>query len=80
MIVLLPQDMVLPLCAPPIISDRNPGARDGIDAVPHEDLIHTSWGESFGSHPTWHSWFLKAGLKPPGRGKGLPRRKVLACA
>ena len=69
MIVLLPQDVVLPLCAPAYL-DRNPAARDGIDAVPHEDLIHTSWGENFGSHPTWHAWFLKAGLKPPAEGKG----------
>ena len=50
--------------------DRNPAARDGIDAVPHGDLTHTSWGENFGSHPTWHAWLQTAGLKPPSRGKG----------
>lgn len=69
MIVLLPQDVVQPLCSPGYL-DRNPAAREGMAGVPHEDLIHTSWGENFGSHPTWHAWFLKAGLKPPPVGKG----------
>ncbi len=68
--VLLQQDVVLPLCSPAYL-DRNPDARKGIEAVPEEDLIHTSWGENFGSHPSWHGWFLKAGLKPRVEGKGF---------
>ncbi|MBN8629458.1 MAG: LysR family transcriptional regulator [Rhodobacterales bacterium] len=64
-IVLIEQDVVLPLCSPAYL-ERNPAAaKDGMAAVPEDDLLHTSWGESFGSHPTWHSWFVKAKLKPP---------------
>lgn len=70
-IVLLEQDVVLPLCSPAYLA-RNPAAGTvGMAAVPEDDLLHTSWGESFGSHPTWHSWFVKAKLKPPSDTKGF---------
>ena len=67
----LEQDEVLPLCSPSYL-ERNPGARtSGMSAVPDDDLIHTSWGPSFVSHPTWHSWFVKAGMSPPNDTKGF---------
>jgi LysR family glycine cleavage system transcriptional activator len=70
-IVLLQRDVVVPLCSPGYL-DRNPAARlKGMEAVTEEDLLHTSWGESFGSHPSWHGWFLTAKLKPPTEGKGF---------
>jgi LysR family glycine cleavage system transcriptional activator len=70
-VVLLPQDVVVPLCSPGYL-DRNPEARrHGMAAVPEEDLLHTSWGENFGSLPSWHGWFRKARLKPPAEGKGF---------
>src|SRR5215813_4706022 len=64
------QDEVLPLCSPAYLQ-RNPGARaSGMNAVPDDDLIHTNWGPSFGSHPTWHAWFAKLGIARPGDGTG----------
>lgn len=70
-IVLLERDVVLPLCSPGYL-DRNPAARAlGMAAVSGDDLLHTSWGPSFGSHPTWHNWFAKAQLNPPSVTRGF---------
>ncbi len=70
-IVLLEQDVVLPLCSSAYL-ERNPeAAKIGMAAVPEDDLLHTSWGERFGSHPTWHGWFVKAKLRPPLDTKGF---------
>jgi LysR family glycine cleavage system transcriptional activator len=64
------QDEVLPLCAPAYL-ERNPGAGLlGMQAVPADDLVHTNWGPMFFSHPTWRSWFAKAGLARPDDSKG----------
>jgi LysR family glycine cleavage system transcriptional activator len=64
------QDAVLPLCSPSYL-ERNRNARTlGMEGVPDEDLIHTSWGPSFVSHPTWHAWFAKSGLDRPIDAKG----------
>lgn len=69
-IVLLEHDVVLPLCSPGYLH-RNPAARSfGLSAVPAGDLLHTNWGPSFGSNPTWHTWFAKAKLDPPSFSKG----------
>lgn len=60
----LAQDCVQPMCSPSYLK-RNPQVRlHGMAAVPEQDLLHTSWGPSFGSNPTWRSWFQKAGLTP----------------
>jgi LysR family glycine cleavage system transcriptional activator len=65
------QDEVLPLCSPAYL-DRHPEIRaEGIAAVPEADLLHTNWGPSFGSNPTWQSWFQKAGLRPRSNTKGF---------
>lgn len=64
------QDEVLPLCSPAYL-ERNRSARaDGMDGVPDDDLIHTNWGPSFVSHPTWHAWFAKSGHARPNDTKG----------
>lgn len=64
------QDEVLPLCSPGYL-ERNPKAREtGMESVPDEDLVHTSWGPSFVSHPTWHAWFAKSGVDRPNDSKG----------
>lgn len=64
------QDEVLPLCSPAYL-ERNQSARTrGIEGVPDDDLIHTSWGPSFVSHPTWHAWFAKSGVARPNDAKG----------
>lgn len=64
------QDEVLPLCSPAYL-ERNPRARTlGMEGVPDDDLIHTSWGPSFVSHPTWHAWFAKSGIDRPNESKG----------
>lgn len=64
------QDEVLPLCSPAYLA-RNPLVKEqGMDAVPDDDLIHTNWGPSFVSHPTWHAWFAIAGAERPSEAKG----------
>ena len=64
------QDEVLPLCSPSYL-ERNVNAKTlGMDGVPDDDLIHTSWGPSFVSHPTWHAWFAKSGNDRPIDAKG----------
>jgi LysR family glycine cleavage system transcriptional activator len=64
------QDEVLPLCGPAYL-ERNQRARTlGMEGVPDDDLIHTSWGPSFVSHPTWHAWFAKSGIDRPNESKG----------
>lgn len=69
--MVLEQDVVLPVCSPAYL-DRNPAAVSlGMAAVPEDDLLHTSWGERFGSHPSWYGWFLKARMKPPLGAKGF---------
>lgn len=58
----LAHDEVLPLCSPAYLA-RNPAAGLPLLAgIPDEDLIHTDWGPSFGSHPTWENWFGLSGL------------------
>ena len=64
------QDEAMPLCSEAYFA-RNPLARTlKMDAVPDEDLIHTNWGPSFMSHPTWQEWFAKTGVVRPVATKG----------
>lgn len=64
-VVPLMRDVVLPMCSPGFL-ERNPKLRqDGLAAVAERDLLHTSWGPSFGSNPTWRNWYHKAGLVAP---------------
>ena len=67
---LLVQDEVLPLCAPALLDQGvlNPSSPD---TLPDTALIHTNWGPSFASHPTWADWFARAGLdRAPDVGQG----------
>lgn len=64
-------DEVLPMCSPAYL-ERNPGARtDFPDAVPDDDLIHTNWGPTFVSHPTWQAWFGEIGTDRPDETRGF---------
>jgi LysR family transcriptional regulator, glycine cleavage system transcriptional activator len=67
--VLLNYDEVLPLCSPSYL-ERNPKAAEGMAHVPDDDLIHTNWGPSFVSHPTWQSWFAAEDRSRPEESKG----------
>lgn len=54
-------DEVLPVCAPRFWRDHS-NPHDGLEAM-HESLfIHTTWGPSYASHPTWSDWFEKASV------------------
>jgi LysR family glycine cleavage system transcriptional activator len=65
------QDSVFPICGPGYLA-RNPAAADPLLAgVPDHDLIHTDWGPSFGSHPTWQEWFAKSGMSRPRAPEGF---------
>lgn len=67
----LAQDVVQPMCSPAYL-EANPALRQqGLEVVPEGDLLHTSWGPSFGSNPTWRNWFKKAGLKFPSDSGGF---------
>lgn len=58
----LGHDAVLPMCSPGYL-DRHPLVRDlGMAGVPPEDLLHVSWGPSFGSRPGWSDWFDHSGM------------------
>ena len=67
--VKLHHDDVLPLCGPAYLL-RNHHAAQGMTQVPDDDLIHTNWGPSFVSHPTWQAWFGASGIARPEEGKG----------
>jgi LysR family glycine cleavage system transcriptional activator len=55
-------DEVLPMCSPAYLAHNPAAATDFPAHVPDDDLIHTNWGRSFVSHPTWQAWFADAGL------------------
>ena len=65
----LKHDEVLPLCSPAYLA-RHPQAAKGMAQVPDDDLIHTNWGPSFVSHPTWQAWFAVEGIARPQESKG----------
>lgn len=68
--VTLCHDQVLPLASPDYLRRNVAAAEAGLAGVPDDDLIHTEWGPSFGSHPTWQAWFGQDGVARPGRGTG----------
>lgn len=61
----LAQDQVQPMCSPAYLERHPQLARGGMAFVAEADLLHTSWGPDFGSHPGWRVWFQKAGLPMP---------------
>lgn len=66
----LRHDEALPMCSPAYLA-RNPAAPQPLLAgVPDDELIHTDWGPSFGSHPTWRTWFAANNVVRPGTAEG----------
>ncbi len=64
---LLIHDHVLPLCSPAFLK-KGPVAPESLR---DDDLIHTNWGPSFASHPTWADWFAAMGVhRAPEAGRG----------
>ncbi|MCA0434222.1 MAG: LysR family transcriptional regulator [Proteobacteria bacterium] len=49
------RDSVFPLCAPGFMNSHQ--GRRAFTAALGPHLIHTSWGASYGSNPTWHDWY-----------------------
>ncbi|MGV8985129.1 MAG: LysR substrate-binding domain-containing protein [Cypionkella sp.] len=66
----LAQDVVQPMCSP-AYRDNHPDLAFGLGGVLAGDLLHTSWGPSFASNPTWRLWHQKAGLKPLSETEGF---------
>jgi LysR family glycine cleavage system transcriptional activator len=65
------RDEVLPIASPAYLA-RNPrAATDLLDSVPDDDLIHTNWGPTFVSHPTWQTWFSETGPRRPDETRGF---------
>ncbi len=72
---LLLQDQVLPLCTASWL-ERALGDAPAPEQLSDDWLIHTNWGPSFASHPTWADWFRAAGIErspdaAAGHGVGL---------
>jgi LysR family glycine cleavage system transcriptional activator len=66
----LVHDEVLPVCTAEFWHAHG-GNRQGLAGIPESFFIHTNWGSSFASHPTWPDWFGKAGIErqlDPSRG------------
>lgn len=53
----LMQDEVVPMCSPDYAERSRDALASGLAGVPDDDLIHTNWGPSFVSHPSWQLWF-----------------------
>jgi len=65
----LVHDHVLPVCAPKVWYRL--GGVIGLADVPDSLFIHTNWGQSFASHPSWADWFAKSGSpRRPDASKG----------
>ncbi|WP_292555024.1 LysR substrate-binding domain-containing protein, partial [Mesorhizobium sp.] len=52
------RDAVYPVCAPALTGAMK---RDGLAGLP---LIHTDWGPTGASFPSWRNWFEAAGIDP----------------
>jgi LysR family glycine cleavage system transcriptional activator len=75
-------DEVLPVCSPRLrqlhlATDRN------LETVHESMFIHTNWGPSYASHPTWSDWFAHIGLpqRPdPAHGRRVGLSSLAAAA
>ncbi|MDB5984424.1 MAG: LysR family transcriptional regulator [Pseudomonas sp.] len=73
--IVLVHDQVVPLCAPEFWY-RHGNQDFSLEQVQQNLFIHTHWGISFASHPTWGDWFAEAGSRyrpdpAQGRRSGL---------
>ena len=58
----LVRDAVYPVCSPAFLARHGPiTSSASLHAVP---LIHTDWGPSAASFPSWRNWFESAGVTP----------------
>ncbi|MCP3688931.1 MAG: LysR family transcriptional regulator [Gammaproteobacteria bacterium] len=57
-------DTIYPVCSPGFMQEYGPfmSAEDLL----HSSLIHTDWGPTSASYPTWRNWFESAAV-PPGQ-------------
>jgi LysR family transcriptional regulator, glycine cleavage system transcriptional activator len=70
-VITMLQDAVLPMASPAYLA-RNPQAgKVDLEGVPDDDLIHTNWGPSFVSHPTWQAWFSGESPRNPDETRGF---------
>jgi LysR family glycine cleavage system transcriptional activator len=53
------------MCSPDYLARHPELIVGGMAAVEGSDLLTTSWGPSFGSNPSWPTWFHRAGLEMP---------------
>ncbi|MFG6080283.1 LysR substrate-binding domain-containing protein [Paracoccus litorisediminis] len=70
-LVNLPQDVLVPVCSPDYLARHPEIGTHGMAAVPDADLLHTSWGPSFGTQPSWQKWHSHANLPQPVLTKGF---------
>ena len=64
-------DEVTPMCAPDFLYKHGLAGLD-LATVHESAFIHTHWGPSYVSHPTWSDWFRKVGVDrqpEPTRGR-----------
>ncbi|MEZ5778765.1 MAG: LysR substrate-binding domain-containing protein [Paracoccaceae bacterium] len=72
------RDRLVAVAAP----SREIGA-DGLAGLADEAFIHTDWGPTFATQPSWPHWFAAAGIarRPdPARGLRVDRTALAACA
>jgi LysR family glycine cleavage system transcriptional activator len=55
-------DSVAPMCSPEFAGEHKLNAAN-LSQFPDELFLHTSWGSSFASPPSWKDWFANAGIQ-----------------
>ena len=61
-VVRLVHDEVVPVCSPDFWH-RHAKAGRQLDDLHESAFIHTNWGPSYASHPTWSDWLKHAGMR-----------------
>ncbi|MCP4494245.1 MAG: LysR family transcriptional regulator [Gammaproteobacteria bacterium] len=55
-------DAIYPVCSPGFMQESGPFT--SAEALLHTSLIHTDWGPTSASYPTWRNWFESARVSP----------------
>jgi LysR family glycine cleavage system transcriptional activator len=55
-------DVVTPICSPDFAGEHELNEAS-LSRLPDELFLHTSWGSSFASPPTWKDWFASIGVQ-----------------
>ncbi len=55
-------DTVAPICSPDFAREHKLNEAN-LSQLPDELFLHTSWGSSFASPPTWKDWFTSIGVE-----------------